>query len=177
MIRAKSNRLLKHYAMIEPFAYFSKGYQQPGRRCLSGSLSSTLRTSMKRIKTIYDRCLPTFNDTLSGTMRCHGAFDNHQQILPKKNPGYGKSAVCHVGTSSYLKEDRPYILPRNTRMVSPRETCFEVMHCAVQSDTRLLVRGHMLSNHKCNVRDMPDAALISSSNMMCYTRHVSTNKM
>ena len=90
MIRAKSNRLLKHYAMIEPFAYFSKGYQQPGRRCLSGSLSSTLRTSMKRIKTIYDRCLPTFNDTLSGTMRCHGAFDNHQQILPKKNPGRSK---------------------------------------------------------------------------------------
>ena len=86
MIRAKSNRLLKHYAMIEPFAYFSKGLQQPGRQSLSGSLSSTLRTSMKNIKEIYDRCLPTFNDQLSGTMRCHGAFDNHQQFLPKKNP-------------------------------------------------------------------------------------------
>ena len=161
MIRAKSNRLLRHYAMIEPFAYFSKGYQQPGRRCLSGSLSSTLKTSMKRIKTIYDRCLPTFNDQLSGTKRCHGAFDNHQQILPKKNPGDGKSAVCHVGTSSYLKEDRPYMLPHKTKMISPLETRFNVVYCAVQSDARLLVRGQQISNHNYNdYRDIPDADLI-----------------
>ena len=161
MIRAKSNRLLRHYAMIEPFAHFSKGYQQPGRRGLSGSLSSTLKTSMKRIKTMYDRCLPTFNDQLSGTMRSHGAFDNHQQFLPKKNPGDGKSAICHVGTSSYLKEDRPYILPNNTKMISPLGTRFHVVYCSVQSDARLLVRGGRISNPKYNDdSNIPDGDLI-----------------
>ena len=86
MIRAKSRLLLRHYAIIEPFAYFSKGFQQPGRRTMTGGLNSTLHTSMKRLKEVYERCLPTFNDRLAVTMRCHGAFDNHQKVLPKKNP-------------------------------------------------------------------------------------------
>ena len=135
MIRAKSRLLLRHYAIIEPFAYFSKGYQQSGRRTMTGGLNSTLPTSMKQLKKIYERCLPTFNDRLAGTMRCHGAFDNHQKILPKKNPGDGKSAVTHGGTSSFLKEDRPYIIPNGTTMTSPLGTRFKVINCVTSSDT------------------------------------------
>ena len=161
MIRAKSRLLLRHYAIIEPFAYFSKGYQQPGRRTMTGGLNSTLPTSMKQLKKIYKRCLPTFNDRLAGTMRCHGAFDNHQKILPKKNPGDGKSAVTHVGTLSFLKEDRPYIIPNGTTMTSPLGTRFKVINCVTSSDTRVIIKGSHLQHDNHNHDKIPDAAIIT----------------
>ena len=147
LIRAKNRLLLRNYAMIEPFAYFSKGYQQPGRRTIAGGFTSTLPTCWKRIKAIYDKCLPSFNERLTAETRCHGAFDNHQKFIDKKNPTDGKSSINHVGTSFFLKQDRPYSLPKGTRMQSPKGTRFVVEECVQHSDTRFLVKGASVLDH------------------------------
>ena len=84
MIRAKSRLLLRHYAIIEPFAYFSKGYQQPGRRTMTGGLNSTLPTSMKQLNKYTNvACLPSTTGWL-GRCDVMGHLITINRFFPRK---------------------------------------------------------------------------------------------
>ena len=47
LIRTKSNRLLSHWAQLEPFGHFFKGHQQSSRIVIGGALTMTLPTFFK----------------------------------------------------------------------------------------------------------------------------------
>ena len=69
MLRTRSQQMLPHYSMVKPLGHWSKGIQES-----RGALFDKLRE-------IYARCLPTFNDKLCSILRAHAAFDNHNCIL------------------------------------------------------------------------------------------------
>ena len=66
---------------------------------MSAGFSLHLNTVWNHLDKIYSCHIQTFNEKLQCTPRIHGAFDNHQQILPKKNVSEGKSAITQIGTA------------------------------------------------------------------------------
>ena len=118
-VRTKSRHLLKHYAIVEPLGFWFKGYMQPSRKSISGMTNSDMRTVWTRIGKMHDRCILGFNQKLLLEARCHGAFDNHNKKKIKKTITDGKTAINHIGTSTFFKEDVPYQLPNGTTMTSP----------------------------------------------------------
>jgi hypothetical protein len=69
---------------------------------------------------MYNRCILGFNQQLLLEDLCHGSFDNHNKKKIKKTITDGKTAINHIGTPTFLKEDVPYQLPKGTMMTSPR---------------------------------------------------------
>ena len=131
--------------MVEPRGFWFKGFQQPSRRSISGGFNSTMETVWKRLDQMYDRCIITFNRKLQLEPRCHGAFDNHNKKILKKTITDGKTAINHIGTSTFLKEDRPYQLPIGTTMQSSLGIDFMVTLCAEHSSNRILIRGVIIT--------------------------------
>lgn len=148
----KNRLLLRYWVMVEPLASFFKGQQQSGRKSFSGMYTSTMRTIFRRLDALYKRCKPTFDAKLVSTWRCHGAFDNHNKITRKKTQTSGKSAIAHIGTATYLKEDVPFALPFGTKMMSPLGILLIVLACIEHSDTTFHIKG-------CVVPDYRDARL------------------
>ena len=159
LIRTRNRNLLRHWAIVEPLALWFKGYRQPNNARSNGT-SATLNTCWQGIEAIRSRCLPTFQEKLQCEPRCHGAFDNFNMVTSKQTTAEGKSAITHIGTSSLVKEDRPYILPVGTKMSSPLGTKFRVVGCTDHSDTRVLVIGQVENDSLPEGTEIADRALI-----------------
>jgi len=108
LIRVRSRDLLKTWARVEPFGYFYKGYQQPAVSSLSGGASCDIRTAWKNQDELYNKCMPTFNETLQGESCIGGAVDNFNRLVPMKNQIDNKSSINHIGTAFFCKKDKPF---------------------------------------------------------------------
>ena len=141
LIRTRSRNLLKYWSHIEPLAFYFKGYRLPGRASMSGGFNSTLDTCWKEQEELHSRMQPSFLQKLRGTQRMFVAFDNHNKVHMKKNITEGKTAITHIGTYFFAKEERPLYLPPGTTMTSPRGVRFKVVSCNSHSVTHYLARG------------------------------------
>ena len=146
LLRTRSRYLLSHWASIEPLGHYFKGHQQPGRNSLSGSFSMTLRTCWARQKVIYDKYIPTFNQELEAEQTTFGSYDNHNEVLQKKNPTDGKNAITHIGTSYYAIKAKPIDLPVGTVVRSPHGVEFNVTSCEKKTQYQYLVLGSPLTH-------------------------------
>ena len=155
LLRTRNRNLLLHYSMVEPLANWFKGLQQPGRRSISGGFNSDLRRTWKRLGEMYDQCIPTFNEKLQSTERCHGALDNHNKIIRSKFMTEGKSAIVHIGTAMFLRQDKPYYLPVGTKMISPMGISFNVIECTRHSDTQLKLTGNVCPQYLLRISLSP----------------------
>ena len=84
LLRTRNWLLLKHYAMVEPLAYWFQNVRQRGRCSLSGSFSYTLRTVWRNLHKMHTRCQEQFNETLQLIPHLHAAFDNHINVVVNK---------------------------------------------------------------------------------------------
>ena len=96
LIRARSRDPLKTWSRVESFGYFYKGYQQPAVSTLSGGATCNIRTAWKNQDELYDKCMPTFNETLQGESCMGGAVDNSNRLVPQKSQIDNKSSINHA---------------------------------------------------------------------------------
>ena len=132
--------LLRHWSQVDPLAYYFRGIHQPATRSLAGCHTSTLKTCWKRQDEIYNKATPTFNALMRTESYRMGAFDNFNKEQPKKFITHGKSAIMHIGTVFYLKNNRPLELPLGTKMTSPMGVKFIVTECLPFNADKYLVR-------------------------------------
>lgn len=147
LLRTKCKYHLLHWAQIEPMGLYYKGLQQPASQSMSGTFTSTLATCWKYQRKLYDKGLKTFNDKLEGEMRCSGAFDNYNEIYSKKTQTAGKSAIMHIGTVCFLKQDLPFPIPVGTIMISPSGVKARVVQCTYFDDTKYIISGEVLGTN------------------------------
>jgi hypothetical protein len=55
LIRARSQKLLTHWAIVDPLAHFYRGNSQPGSKSISGSFVSHLNTGLSALEKIIFR--------------------------------------------------------------------------------------------------------------------------
>jgi hypothetical protein len=64
LIRTKSQRMMKHWAIVEPLANFYRGNSQAGAKTVGGAFVSTLETSFLALDEIYANKYPDFMSTI-----------------------------------------------------------------------------------------------------------------
>ena len=77
LLQTRSNSILSNLAQVGPLGTWSKGFQQPGSKSLSGAFSSDLRTCWNDQDICYERLVPSFNKELKGEVTITAAFDNY----------------------------------------------------------------------------------------------------
>eukprot|EP00986_Skeletonema_menzelii_P013053 scaffold7400_cov122-Skeletonema_menzelii.AAC.2 len=137
LLRTKSRNLLEHWSQVEPLARCFKGQQQPGGKGFAGSFHSTLITSLKKQEQLYSVGAQQMSKTIRGLPHVSGAFDNHNKIHNKKSNTDGKSAIAHIGTAAYLKQDRPNELLPGTKLTSPLGIDFDLTSCSRTEDAMI----------------------------------------
>jgi hypothetical protein len=127
--------LLKYWALIDPFGGFFKGHSQPDSNSFIELFTSSLETSFKDIKKIYEYKLPSLFAMLESEGMLFGAFDNYQRVLKKNDQTAGKSAMTHTGTTYSIKKEQPTMVGKGSNMESPSGVEFQVDKCTCHCDT------------------------------------------
>lgn len=96
LLRAKSNRLLNHWAQVELRGFLYLGFQQPARKSLSGSFSFILDTCWKHQHALQNRLLTSFNEKLRGKICNTGCLDNYNKLFRLKTRIEGQNAITHI---------------------------------------------------------------------------------
>eukprot|EP00956_Cyclotella_meneghiniana_P031332 scaffold81936_cov56-Cyclotella_meneghiniana.AAC.3 len=141
LIRTHSSWLMKYWAIVEPLGCYYKGHQQPGSKSFGGSFSASLPTAWGALETIYKEEFLSFMSSLEEETTLTGAFDNYQKVIPKKDITAFKSAITHVGTSHFLKMNKPIPYPIDTVIRSPAGVHFRVTHCDYDDSGKYIVKG------------------------------------
>ena len=146
LLRTKSRYLLNHWSQVDSLARCYKGQQQPGAQGFAGSFHSTLRTSLKKQQDLYLIGSQHISEKLRELPYVSGAFDNHNRVINKKSNTDGKSALSHIGTATYLKQDRPFELLPGSEIVSPSGVEFRLTNCFKTDDPFIyLLKGTVTS--------------------------------
>ena len=123
--------------------------------------NSDLWTVWTQIGKMYNHWMLGFNQKLLLEARCHGAFDNHNKKKIKKTITDGNTAFNHIGTSTFLKEDVPYELPKGTVVASPCRIPFVVLSCIEHSVSRYKVVGALIPTA---LLDIDEAIIVHERN-------------
>ena len=73
--------------------------------------SSSLPTCFDKLDAIYESRMQAFMSNLEFEPVLTGAFDNYQRMIQKKDQTAHKSAISHIGTAVYLKQNVPINIP------------------------------------------------------------------
>lgn len=141
LIRARSQLLLRHWAIVEPLGHFYKGHQQPSSKSMGGLFTSCLPVCFEKLDTIYEEEIEDFMSRLEWEPVLTGAFDNYQRMIQKKDQTAHKSAITHIGTAFYAKANVPIHLPKWTAVRSPSGIHFKVLTCSRHESGKNIVTG------------------------------------
>ena len=75
-----------------------------------------------------------------------GAFNNYQRMIQKKDQTANKSAITHIGTAMYLKENVPIHIPPWSTVRSPCGMTFKVLTCSKHESGKNMVTGEIYND-------------------------------
>jgi hypothetical protein len=136
LICTRSQRMMKHWAIVEPLANFYRGHSQPGAKTVGGAFVSTLETSFLALDEIYGNKYPDFMSTIEEQQTAFVSFDNYQKNISKKNQTAHKAALTHIGTSYYIKAPKPIRISKHSSVTTDLGLKFKVQTCKRFNDDK-----------------------------------------
>ena len=91
-IRHKSQKRLRHWAMLTPLGYFSRGFRMPGSKCHLSAASCDLRTAWITSNKLYENSRPGRKEMIRQLATSSACGDNWQVKIGKDFQD-GKSGI------------------------------------------------------------------------------------
>jgi len=147
-LRVRSQKNLKYWSMISPFAAHSIGHiKNPPNHPLHGSCCSTL-TLWKTLNQLFDSTFAARINTISNQYTVSIAFDNWQQMITKKWQTNGCSSIYLKGVASFLKKDKAVSIPVGSVLKSPSGALFRVTSTKYIDAFLIVVGGELIINNQ-----------------------------
>jgi hypothetical protein len=141
LLRVKSQRQLRYWAMLVPLAFHSKGFMQPGKKSYTNAHHCTLKTAWHNLGKLFKACAAERLYCILNESTVSGAFDNWQCSVAKTYQQAGKSSIFQRATAMFLKKNKSFEIPIGSKMTSPSGVEFRVVTCDKVDNYGFLITG------------------------------------
>ena len=140
LIRLRSQKQLPHWSMLSPLGHHCKGYLQPGHKNPLIGAGCNIKTAWHKLDDIFKICTPALMALVKSQLAITCVFDNWQRLINKLWQDLEKSSLYQRGTAFFVKQDKAFVLPVGTIMLSPLGLKFCVVSCiAIDAYTSVVI--------------------------------------
>ena len=144
-IRVRSQKKMKHWAMIASLGNHSRGQSRIPNHPLHGS-GSSMTTVWGTLNHIFETSKAARGDLVAKQYTVSMAFDNWQISVNKMWQNYGCSSKFMRGVATFMKRDKAILLPVGSIMVSPSGVKFKITSSAYLDAYSIVIRGSILES-------------------------------
>ena len=144
-IRIKSERNLRHWSMMIPLGYHSKGFCLPGTRTYLSAHSCNMRTAWRNLGALYHYSESDRMKCIMNQSSLSGAFDNWQYKIQRVFQSQGKSSYFQQATAMFLKLNKAIEIPLGSIMISPSGVTFRVTSCRRIDNYQFYLSGFVVN--------------------------------
>jgi hypothetical protein len=144
-IRVRSQKKMKHWAMIASLGNHSRGQSGIPNHPLHGS-GSSMTTVWGTLNHIFETSTAARRDLVAKQYTVSMAFDNWQINVNKMWQSYGCSSKFMRGVATFIKRDKAILLPVGSIMVSPSGVKFKITSSTYLDAYSIVIRGSILES-------------------------------